>query len=107
MLLRQLGVLQEALWRHAVLGGTPATVPDGAGAPDTSTLRSDPNTDGAPDAAVPVGAGGAAAEGSGRRKYHRSEKPRVARYWRTHEDPFEGVWGEIVILFEAVPERTG
>ncbi len=30
----------------------------------------------------------------------------MERYWRTREDPFEGVWGEIVVLLEAAPERT-
>ncbi len=92
LLLRQIGILQEALWRHAVLGGTPATVSDAV------AIQFDPGADVPPD--------GTASEGNIRRKYHRSEKPRVERYWRTREDPFEGVWGEIVALLELSPERT-
>jgi hypothetical protein len=98
LLLRQIGILQEALWRHAVLGGTPTTLTDSAAMQDTSTVRFDPGADVPPD--------GTASEGNIRRKYHRSEKPRVERYWRTREDPFEGVWGEIVALLELSPERT-
>ncbi len=98
LLLRQIGILQEALWRHAVLGGVPSPLTDGAAMPDTSTVRFDPK------AGVP--ADGTAPEGSVRRKYHRSEKPRVERYWRTREDPFAQVRGEIVTLLEAAPERT-
>ncbi len=98
LLLRQIGILQEALWRHAVLGGVSAPHTDGAAMQDTSTVRFDPSA-GAP-------ADGTAPEGSVRRKYHRSEKPRVECYWRTREDPFEGVWGEIVALLELSPERT-
>ena len=100
LLLRQIGVLQEALWRHAVLGGTSATVSDAVATqhPDAITVRFDLEA-GAP-------ADGTAPEGSVRRKYHRSEKPRVERYWRTRVDPFAEVWREIVMLLESSPERT-
>ncbi len=98
LLLRQIGILQEALWRHAVLGGMSATVSDvdASQDPEPITVRFDPGAP--PDGTAP--------ERSVRRKYHRSEKPKVARYWRTREDPFAGVWGEVVVLLKSSPERT-
>jgi hypothetical protein len=72
VLLRQIGILQEALWRHAALVGTPVVASEsGAVArqdPTLSTVRFDP------DAGVPTD--GTAPEPSVGRKYHRSEKPR-------------------------------
>ena len=106
LLLRQIGVLQEALWRHARFASPIATAEGGANPGPASVpfeLEACSPGSGAPargEGEIPH------PDGTGRRTYHRSGKPRLERYWRTREDPFAGVWGEIVALLEAAPERT-
>ena len=34
-------------------------------------------------------------------------KVRGPRHWRTREDPFEGVWGEVLMWLQAEPDATG
>ena len=34
-------------------------------------------------------------------------KVRGPRHWRTREDPFEGVWGEVLVWLQAEPDATG
>ena len=34
-------------------------------------------------------------------------KVRGPRHWRTREDPFEGVWGDVLIWLQAEPDATG
>ncbi len=47
-----------------------------------------------------------AAEGDGRRKYRRTKKPSLPRWWRTRKDPFEEVWEQVEGWLQAWPERT-
>lgn len=39
------------------------------------------------------------------RPTHR-RKPSRARYWRTREDPFEGVWSEVLLWLQGDPDAT-
>ena len=32
---------------------------------------------------------------------------RGPRHWRTRKDPFEGVWGDVLVLLQAEPDTTG
>ena len=32
---------------------------------------------------------------------------RVPRHWRTRKDPFEGVWGDVLVWLQAEPDATG
>ncbi len=32
---------------------------------------------------------------------------RGPRHWRTRKDPFDGVWGEVLVWLEAEPDATG
>ena len=34
-------------------------------------------------------------------------KVRGPRHWRTREDPFEGVWGDVLVWLQAEPDATG
>ena len=34
-------------------------------------------------------------------------KVRSPRHWRTREDPFEGVWGDVLMWLQAEPDATG
>jgi hypothetical protein len=45
-------------------------------------------------------------QGSFRRKYHRSEKARRPRTYRTRPDPFAGEWDEIAALLASTPDHT-
>ncbi len=53
LLLRQIGILQEALWRHAVLGGVSAPHTNSTSVSDLSTVRFDPDADVPPDGTAP------------------------------------------------------
>jgi hypothetical protein len=108
-LLQQIGRLQDAPWRHAVVG-TPSTpmaaaadMPTplsfsvagcGMGDGDTET-PSQPSA--AAAAAIPIV--------RQKRTYHRKQ-PQLPRWWRTRVDPFAEVWTEIEQWLEAQPERT-
>jgi hypothetical protein len=104
-LLHQLDTLQDALWRHAIVG-PPATKPIAIAAP---AVRFVPDAcGGGEDSAVVDGASLAALVKTGRsgRRYHRAKKPRGPRTYRTRKDPFETVWEEVVAWLTANPERT-
>ena len=32
---------------------------------------------------------------------------RCPRHWRTRKDPFEGVWGEVLVWLQSEPDATG
>ena len=34
-------------------------------------------------------------------------KVRDPRHWRTRKDPFEGVWGDVLVWLQAEPDATG
>ena len=91
-LLRQLQILQDALWRHAVFRTAADAVPPAAAVRSFSVSSSDGKGDPAP--AQP-------------RKYRRSAKPTAPRWWRTRPDPFADVWEDVVGWLAADPARTG
>lgn len=104
-LLRQLEVLQDALWRHAVFR-TPAPTPQAvtveAGAPSHFAIEQcGLNEDTAPD---PASDRAAAVEQP--RKYRRTAKVQAPRWWRTRADPFAEDWETIVAWLAADPART-
>lgn len=97
LLLRQIRLLQDALWRHAVLTPSMETQKAEAELPllfDLSTL----------------GQQSASEDGDAvhihKRKYHRTAKSLVPRTYRTRKDPFEDVWEEVKGRLEEAPERT-
>jgi hypothetical protein len=108
-LLRQLELLQDALWRHAVVAAAPNTLK----APVTArTASKEVVSKEQAAASAETGAGALPALTGGgvelrvKRKYRRSDKPRVPHTWRTREDPFEQVWEEVYGWLAAEPERT-
>jgi hypothetical protein len=102
-LLRQIGLLQDALWRQAVFGRTGQPLL-GAAASPSEAVPFDGRACGLDGATVagpepPV----AARDGRATRRYR---KPLGPRTWRTRVDPFAGVWEELVADLTARPERT-
>lgn len=104
-LLRQLEVLQDALWRHAVFR-TPAPTPLAATVEAGATshfaieqcgLSADTAPDLASDRATAV---------EQPRKYRRTAKVQAPRWWRTRADPFAEDWEDIAAWLAAVPTRT-
>jgi len=107
-LLRQIKIMQDALWKHAVLkpGGPPPDVNDtvqlteiwfkptrlsrspGKKREDISGIVQPANLD------------------QQKRKYRRTKADRAPHNWRTREDPFQLVWDEICSRLEVSPERT-
>jgi hypothetical protein len=102
-LLRQIGLLQEALWRHAVFGraGRPAS---GAEPLPTEAVRFDGRACGLAGTTAAEFDGPAGAHDG--RKARRHRKPLGPRTWRTRPDPFAEVWEEMVGWLSAHPERT-
>lgn len=115
---KQLETLQRAFWRHAqeeqpeptedTSGGVAVMLVrarDITGHPTRSDARADVGTPG-----VRVSAGAAAIVSSRQeqldRRYRRSGTPRVPHTWRTRQDPFEEVWGEVEEWLAEEPERT-
>ncbi len=103
-LLAQIGQLQEALWRHAVISSPTAAPGDAAEVPIvtfSAAARGTPTPAGASihaddrPAALP----------RQKRAYHR-RNPQLPRWWRTRVDPFAEVWTEIEQTLEAQPHRT-
>ena len=109
-LLAQLERLQDALWQHARIhpSAERAARPEAPPLPEVfqhSGARGEQRERGEPSVPLPQ----AAAEAAGprpRRKYRRSDKPRVPHTWRTRVDPFAAVWEEIETWLAAAPERT-
>lgn len=107
-LLKQIQALQDALWQHAVL--IMQLHPSGnTDSKDKHELRfrasmcglsDEPGKDGMNDDLV-IKAGE-----RNKRKYRRTKKTKIPRWWRTRKDPFEGVGDEICQWLENNPERT-
>jgi len=107
-LLKQIQALQDALWQHAVL--IMQLHPSGnTDSKDKYELRfrasmcglsDEPGKDGMNDDLV-IKAGE-----RNKRKYRRTKKTKIPRWWRTRKDPFEGGWDEICQWLENNPERT-
>lgn len=102
-LLKQIGSLQDALWRHAIqplpaietTQEKPELCFDGISGAGSGNEKS-PFTPG--DVLQP--------EIRSKRKYRKSKKTRAPRWWRSRPDPFELVNDEIRCLLEENPEWT-
>ncbi len=96
-LLRQLRLLQDALWRHAIFR-TP--VPEVLPVPRVDAIQH--------FAAKPSGASPKPVPAAelAPRKYRRSAKTPGPRWWRTRADPFAEVWDEVTAWLSADPVRT-
>jgi hypothetical protein len=112
-LLQQLECLQDALWRHALVGAPPVALAAVADFPSGGTQRFLPPNRAAEGAAardpsLPASGEAVSAEIAQRerRQYRRSGKPRAPRDWRTRKDPFEEVWEEVSEWLTAAPERN-
>jgi hypothetical protein len=105
LLLRQIEVLQEALWRHAVVGSS-AAEPEGVAEPVTDAVRFDVTACGLSDGDASAEEPARGEADGGRRKYHRTVKASQPRWWRTRPDPFAAVWEEVEGWLQAAPERT-
>ena len=108
-LLRQIGVLQDALWKHAVLQKGGHSDKDGTvGLPaiQFEHVRRDLSArNGMKD--IPKIVPDNLQEVQ-KRKYRRTKVPRAQtpHTWRTRPDPFQLVWDEVCERLEASPERT-
>jgi hypothetical protein len=105
LLLRQIDVLQEALWRHAVVGPS-AAEPEGVAQSKADAIRFDLTTCGPSDGDAPAEEQTRDKTDRGRRKYHRTVQASQPRWWRTRPDPFAAVWDEVEGWLQAAPERT-
>jgi hypothetical protein len=97
-LLRHLQLLQEALWRHAVMSR-----PLAPGPPERFTVTACGLSTAEAEPAAVLGE----LVRTGRTgKYHRTAKARGPRTYRTRPDPFAGEWEEIQSWLADAPERT-
>jgi len=109
-LLKQMQLLQDALWKHAVVKS-----PDLAD--DINTTISNPST------AQTIGCNLSKSGSKGgkndhyedlvlnhkiikKRRYKKAKRTKIKRLWRTRKDPFENVWEKICLWLENNPERT-
>jgi len=104
-LLRQLEVLQDALWRHAVFR-TPAPTPLAATVEAGATSHFAIEQCGLNEDTAPDLASGRATAIEQPRKYRRTAKAHAPRWWRTRADPFAEDWGVIAAWLAADPART-
>jgi hypothetical protein len=107
---RQLETLQDALWRHAVFR-TPVSPAGAAVSAAPTAVGFDVGACGlvsetAAHAGGPDPSRRGTPEPGARRKYRRTQKPPVPRWWRTRQDPFAAVRSEIEALLADRPERT-
>ncbi|MBA3469025.1 MAG: transposase family protein [Herpetosiphonaceae bacterium] len=101
-LLRQISLLQDALWRHAVVASTPVTPP---ALPPAALAFAQTHGLG-PHAHAPTGGLGLDSTTLPKaRASHRSTSPQP-RLHRTRIDPFAAVWEEVWAWLSAQPERT-
>ncbi len=92
LLLQQIKVLQDALWKHAVFDTPkPADVVSLQFELEACIFGHDP--------AEPL-------EEGVHGKYRRTKKPSGPRWWRTRVDPFAGVWTEVEEMLQSSPECT-
>jgi len=107
-LLKQMEALQDALWQHAVLRNqtNPSGSTDSEEKYDLCFKASLCGVSGKPakvktDNDLVINAGE-----RNKRKYRKTKKTKIPRWWRTRKDPFEDVWDEICKWIENNPERT-
>ncbi len=107
-LLKQIEVLQDALWQHVIV--TKQLSPfNNVDKKTNESLKFQVSACGLPeepavelnneDLIMPPGI-------RKRRQYKKSKKSRVKHWWRTKKDPFENVWDEVCKWLEKKPERT-
>ena len=111
-LLKQIRVLQDGLWRHAV---QLAQVND-EGAPEPSSVAFDLQAclaagtligDNGNLSETAIEILGGPSQSVQKRKYHRKKKHNKPRTYRTHKDPFEEVKDDLYGWFLEAPESTG
>jgi len=103
-LLKQIGTLQDALWRHAVLH-PPVNNTDCADNPEAcfkELFDCSAETENSSHLMYDV----FKPETRTKRKYRKTKKIRVPHWWRTRPDPFEEVNDEIRVSLEQNPEQT-
>ena len=103
-LLQRLQILQDAMWKHAIVG-QPGNGPGLDPIVAISTKSSSCNTETMDEAFRRDETFDLARH----RKYRRTEKvrkPLGPRTWRTRADPFESAWGEIEGILEQRPDLT-
>jgi hypothetical protein len=105
VLLRQIDVLQDALWRRAVLR-TAATEPEDVVQAPIDAVAFDLTARGPWSGEASGTDDSSDGIGRSRRKYHRTVKTTQPRWWRTRPDPFADVWEEVEGWLRAAPERT-
>ncbi len=103
-LLKQIELMQDALWRHAVYRSTPG----GATGREAEAVRFALSACGVGTEDAPAGSGTdvLTSEERTRRKYRQTKKFQGPRWWRTRQDPFEAVRSEIDAWLMVRPERT-
>ena len=108
-MLRQLGTLQDALWRHAVYRTHGTQVDYAHPRAELIDVGFDVTTCGlnvdTSDGTASVDRRGAAPP-TPQRKYRRTKKSLGPRTYRTRKDPFQSVWDELRSWLEPEPERT-
>ncbi len=111
-LLRQVQVLQDALWRHAI--SAPTTHEGAAEPPMAAATRFDPGRcTSSPDESPLTGETlmepppQEQASANRERKYLKQRGVRKPHTWRTRPDPFEAVTEELVSWFLEGPDQTG
>lgn len=106
-LLNQIKVLQDALWRHAILPA--ASLTSEAQASDTGDEKRFNIAECGCLENVPNNAKGEELIDAGvrsTRRYRSTSKVKTPRCWRTRKDPFEDVWNEVSTWLADRPERT-
>jgi len=106
-LLKQIQVLQDALWQHVVLAKQTKPFND-AVSKNVYDLKFQPAIGGSPhEFSVKINNEDLIkSEIKKRRQYRKTKKPRVKHWWRTRKDPFKNVWSEVRKWLENYPERT-
>ncbi|MCD4674695.1 MAG: hypothetical protein K8S18_01705 [Desulfobacula sp.] len=106
-LLKQIQVLQDALWQHVILAKQTSPF-NGAASKNVYDLKFQPPICGlSHESSVKVNNEDLIKSGiKKRRQYRKTKKPRVKHWWRTRKDPFENIWSEVCKWLENNPERT-
>ena len=106
-MLKQIQVLQDALWQHVVLEKQTSPF-NGAASKNVYDLKfQSPICGLSHESSVKVNNEDLIKPGiKKRRQYRRTKKPRVKHWWRTRKDPFENIWSEACKWLENNPERT-
>lgn len=105
-LLKQIQVLQDALWQHVILAKQTNPFNDAA-SKNVYDLKFQPQVCGSPhESSVKINNEDLIkSEIKKRRQYRKTKLPRVKHWWRTRKNPFENVWSEVCKWLENNPER--